>query len=58
MAHLHLTLQQLDLRMHHEEAPHGFIGRVLNISQLTLRAYPAEYQQGGIRYPNHHLQKT
>jgi hypothetical protein len=27
----------LALRMHHDGASHGFVGRVLNISQPTLR---------------------
>lgn len=38
----------LALRMHHEGASHGFIGRCLNISQPTLRTYLLEYQQGGL----------
>ena len=36
------------LRMHHEGAAHGFIGRCLNISQPTLRTYLVEYQDGGL----------
>jgi transposase len=38
----------LALRMHHEGAAHGFIGRCLNISQPTLRTYLVEYQDGGL----------
>ncbi|MBL9178153.1 MAG: hypothetical protein JNM65_08820 [Verrucomicrobiaceae bacterium] len=38
----------LALRMHHEGAAHGFIGRILNITQPTLRAYLAGYQEGGL----------
>jgi hypothetical protein len=38
----------LALRMHHEGASHGFIGRCLNISQPTLRTYLLEYQHGGL----------
>ena len=38
----------LALRMHHEGAAHGFIGRCLNISQPTLRTYLVEYQEGGL----------
>jgi transposase len=38
----------LVLRMHHEGVAHGFIGRILNISQPTLRAYLVEYQEGGL----------
>jgi transposase len=44
----HYRSKLLVLRMHHEGASHGFIGRVLNISQPTLRAYLAEYQEGGL----------
>lgn len=38
----------LALRMHHEGAAHGFIGRCLNISQPTLRTYLVEFQDGGL----------
>lgn len=38
----------LALRMHHEGAAHGFIGRCLNISQPTLRTYLVESQDGGL----------
>lgn len=38
----------LVIRMHHEKASHGFIGRCLNLSQPTLRTYLLEYQEGGL----------
>ncbi|MDB6139046.1 MAG: Mobile element protein [Verrucomicrobiaceae bacterium] len=38
----------LVIRMHHEKAGHGFIGRCLNLSQPTLRTYLLESQQGGL----------
>ena len=38
----------LAVRMHHEGASHGFIGRCLNISQPTLRVYLVDYQEGGL----------
>ena len=44
----HNRSKLLALRMHHEGASHGFVGRVLNISQPTLRAYLAEYLEGGL----------
>jgi len=33
----HSRSKLLALRMHHDGASHGLVGRVLNISQLTLR---------------------
>lgn len=38
----------LVVRMHHEGAAHGFIGRCLNLSQPTLRSYLQEFIEGGL----------